>query len=128
MSVKRTVARVRSAPPGARQKFRNVVEDLVEIVAEIRQMVVARQFQQPGVRDTVREISAAFDIHHRILRAVDHQRRNAHVGQDSGDIDLAVDAHQRGDGGRARAGALSFRKPFAEHRIVGLGRRPGANV
>jgi hypothetical protein len=40
MSVKRTVARVRSAPAGGLapvKKFCNVVEDLVEIVAEIGQ-------------------------------------------------------------------------------------------
>src|SRR6478752_2148088 len=110
------------------EKFGDLVDKLIGVVTEIRQVVDPRYLQKSSVGNAFRQLAAAFDVYNRVLRAMDYERRDVHVWQDSGDLNHAIHAHQRNSGGRAGSGALSSRKPCSKYGIILFGWRPSVEI
>ena len=105
------------------QERRDLVEHRV-LIADKRQMIVARQLDELRARNQARHVAAFLDQQAAIAGAVQHQRRHADERQHVADVDLGVHLRQRD----RRAGLAPMpqvrRPPFAERRIGGAARRP----
>jgi len=101
--------------------------DLVEhrvLIADERQVVVARQFDEVCARDAARDEAPFLDLQTLIVGAMQHECRHAHGRQHVADVDLGVHARERQRGARARAHPQVGGPPLAECRVAGLRRRP----
>ena len=109
-----SVSRRLSGDVAVRLRGRSVVEEPRERPLEValvvmpRQMGVARESDEAGVREERRELPAAADRHRAVTAAVQHERRRRHRGQVGarvrGEIELE---ERRGDVGVRRVALVA---------------------
>jgi predicted nucleic acid-binding protein len=113
---------IRSQPRQGRQEIFDLGDNPVAI-AEIVQMIVARQLDVLSIRQARGKIAAILDADAPIAAAMQQQRRHAHTRQDVADVALAVNAYQGRRHRRARAHPLKPRPLAAKLLVRGPARR-----
>ena len=100
-----------------RQEALDLVEQRV-LVADERQVIVARQLDERRAWDQARDVAPFLHEQRPVAGAVEHQRRHANRRENVRDVDFGVHARQRDGRRRARAHAQERGPPFAKRRIV----------
>ena len=122
MSVKRTVASTRSTGTGAREPVKNSsIASAISVALSPtkRYVVFSRKLDIARAGNVLGQITSTLDVDGHVFGSMDDKRRHPDRWQDTGNIDLAVHAHEGGSSGRACAKPLKPAPPALKGRIIG---------
>src|SRR2546423_484745 len=103
--------------PDAGEELFDLVDHLA-LVANKRKVVRPGKLEEPGIRDSSRDVATLFDVRVEVTGAVEDERRHANRGKDVADVDLRVHPGERQRGAGTRRKPQVGGQPPPEARIV----------